>query len=258
MRLILFVLLQLSLSGSAFAWGALGHRTVALIAEHYLDPAVAERVKELLSKEGSSSIVEVAKWADSIRPENRPDAPHHSVRLPLNSSGYNQQRDCPSGHCIVEALKSDIQILRESKDDQARLVALKYIVHFLGDIHSPLQVIKRKASRLMVSGGGVTMPVAKFWDNQGPARTKLGERALADEIISTHAGKSVSQGGPEQWAVESRNVAMTILQGLPDENTGNEAVALSASYLNNMTPVVEDQLYKAGVRLAGVLNAALK
>lgn len=258
MRAFAFLCFQFALMGPALAWGAVGHRTVAVIAEHYMDPAAAASVRELLSLEGSTSIVEVAKWADTIRPEARPDAPHHSVRLPLDSSSYDAGRDCPGGRCIVEALKTDIQTLNDpSRSSQDRLTALKYIVHFLGDIHSPLQVTKRKAGKLIVSAGGVTMPVAKFWDNQGPGRTGLKERALADRIIQNHSGRAVAQGAPEQWATESRDVAVqAVLKGLPRKNDKGAPYELPAEYLEGMTPIVEDQLFKAGVRLAGVLNAA--
>jgi hypothetical protein len=53
---------------SALAWGYEGHRIIAEIAEQFLEPETAHRVRDLLAIENRTTLAEVSTWADEIRP----------------------------------------------------------------------------------------------------------------------------------------------------------------------------------------------
>ena len=85
-----FVSLML-LSASSFAWGPEGHRIIGEIAETRLTPAARLQVKELL---GNDNLAAVALWADEIRSERPESYGWHFVVIPMDASGFSEQRDC--------------------------------------------------------------------------------------------------------------------------------------------------------------------
>ena len=129
----------LLLPSLAFAWGPEGHAIIAQIAEDRLAPAARQQVDQLLD---GDSLAVVASWADEIR-IHRPDtAQWHFVDIPKNANDYDPARDCrptPRGDCIIAAIDRELAILRDaSADKDKRAEALKFIVHFVGDLHQPL------------------------------------------------------------------------------------------------------------------------
>ena len=64
---LVLALLLLAAPLSAHAWGPLGHRLVAELAERQLDPAIVPELHRLLDESGASSLAEVANWADDVR-----------------------------------------------------------------------------------------------------------------------------------------------------------------------------------------------
>ena len=120
----------------AFGWGFLGHQTVAIIAEQNLSPAAKQEVDRLLALESGQTLSSISIWADEHR--SRSTGSWHYVNFPRNTCEYEELRDCPNGNCVVAVIKKQLQILELNTSDENRLKALKYLVHFVGDIHQPL------------------------------------------------------------------------------------------------------------------------
>ena len=79
----------------------------------------------------------VASWADQVRTEA--DERWHYVNMPPEADcHYVPARDCPNGECVVGAIERQVAILRSKAPDDERLRALKYLIHFIGDVHQPL------------------------------------------------------------------------------------------------------------------------
>lgn len=151
-RLLLASLLSVMTSaliiGPALAWGPVGHAIIAEIAEARLTPAAAQAVAQLLSQDGAQHLDQIASWADAIRPSHPETGPWHFVDIPLSAQGYNAARDCPGGNCVVEQIQRWGAVLGDATVAPAeRLIALKYVVHFVGDIHQPLHCETNFASR---------------------------------------------------------------------------------------------------------------
>src|SRR5262245_5477236 len=82
----------------ALAWGRMGHRAAARLAESRLTPAARAAVKDLL--EPGESLADASTWADEVRPDRPESAPWHYVNVPITEPRYSP-RFCPDEGCVV-------------------------------------------------------------------------------------------------------------------------------------------------------------
>jgi hypothetical protein len=128
----------------AWAWGPEGHAIVAEIAETRLSGPVRDQITQLLRGDDSHAqhLDQIASWPDAVRPSRPESAPWHFVDIPLDAAAYDAGRDCKGGDCVVAAIQRFVSVLGDrSAEPAARLEALKFIVHFVGDIHQPLHCV---------------------------------------------------------------------------------------------------------------------
>ena len=248
------------------AWGGEGHQVVALIAEARLTDTARAKVQELLGPDASISDAEVVNWADEIKRQRRRTAPWHYVNIPVEAKAYDRARDGNDGNNVVERLEAFEKMLADpSQPHEARVEALKFVVHLAGDVHQPLHCAERNGDR----GGNtclVWMPASKgkasnlhtVWDTS-LLRTFIGKTRIADysdglaKRMTDEQLKAWSMGGVESWANESHNVAAAHAYAhVPD----GEATRLTERYVSDSQPIVEQQLQRGGVRLAVILNRA--
>ena len=260
------VLLILGSCQNALAWGIEAHRVVAEIAEQYLEVTTAKQVRELLSLENVTTLADISFWADQIRMQRGETARWHFVDIPIRPepgtpAAYDSSRDCPQGNCVVAKINEFAAVIanREAPLPQ-RLEALKFVVHFVADIHQPLHCANNNdagGNGILVEFNGRRTNLHAVWDTDilGPAvqgDERGYARKLAGSISETEA--ALWRGGsPEDWANESYRIAAGVIYAHTPETSG----VLPASYETDMLPIVNDQLRHAGVRLAAVLNAAL-
>ncbi len=131
----IFILL---FSSQTWAWGTQGHMVVAQVAENNLTPAAKKAVKQLLKNQ---TLADVANWADFIKSDSEwaHTKSWHFVDIPdgedYSTSDHNHDGD------VVGAITEMVAILKKTGADAvAKENALKFIVHFVGDIHQPLHV----------------------------------------------------------------------------------------------------------------------
>ena len=120
----------------ANAWGTEGHQVIALIAQASLTPKARAEVERLLVQEPGATLASISTWADEHR--SPATAPWHYVNFPRDTCTYLESRDCPDGRCVVSAIQRQMELLRSDAPDERRLIALKYLVHLVGDVHQPL------------------------------------------------------------------------------------------------------------------------
>jgi hypothetical protein len=130
------LLAVLALSSQAWAWGSQGHQVVAAMAWELLQPATRAEVTRLLALEPGETMESLSTWADEHR--NPATGPWHYVNFPRGNCQYDAKRDCPYGHCVVAAIERARAVWASNADDKVRLKALKYLVHFVADVHQPL------------------------------------------------------------------------------------------------------------------------
>jgi hypothetical protein len=123
----------------AHAWGAAAHRLIAEAAYGQLSPAARAAVDDLLTLEPGATFESISTWADEVRSPGT--GPWHYVNLPRDSGCmYEATRDCPDERCVVGAIERQTAVLSSGAHGAERLKALKYLVHFVADIHQPLHV----------------------------------------------------------------------------------------------------------------------
>ncbi len=255
------ILLCGSVPSQAFAWGAEGHRIVAEIAEQYLEPATARQVRDLLALDNVTTLADVANWADQIRPLRRDTAPWHFVDIPIGANGYDHTRDCPNDDCVVAKIEQFAAELHNRElSPRMRLDALKFVVHFVGDVHQPLHASDngdRGGNEIKVEFLGHRTNLHAVWDTGILAPAVQGdERAYALRLMRSITPADLARwraGSAVDWANESHAVAVRVIYGELPHSPG----ILSASYEAAALPIVNEQLEMAGVRLAALLNAAL-
>ena len=235
---------------AAWAWGTEAHRVIASIAEARLSPAARAGVASLLH---GDTLASVSMWADQMR-ANHPDTVRwHHVMIPLDADNYVAARDCrPSaqGDCVIAALQRSAATLHDSNATWlSRLEALKLIVHLIGDEHQPLDCVSgiRSGYDVPVTFFGHRTDLHEVWDLQLIEHSGLRADQLSDRLKAKADAMAVD-GTIVSWAEESHRVAREQLAALPADRV------LGQAYYDAALPVVEQQLLRAGVRLAAVLN----
>jgi len=138
----------------SLGWGPGGHMMVARIAFQRLNPHAQAEVKKLLAvpldpasaTAKSKDFVNAAHWADDLRdfPEFDGFLPLHFIDTPFSDDGTSLP-DVPPKN-VVQALNDNLNILKNSTDQKKRARALRFIIHFVGDIHQPLHCATRVSS----------------------------------------------------------------------------------------------------------------
>ncbi|MGE3519569.1 MAG: S1/P1 nuclease [Vicinamibacterales bacterium] len=257
------------------AWGAQGHRVVAAIASDLLSPDARREAASLLD---GQTLADVAVWADEIRDDLNQTAGWHYVNIPPDASAYSRDRDCPRQprvsagspadrwrDCIVDRIDYHrMRLASRSLDRADRAVALKFLVHLVGDIHQPFHAIG-------VAAGGNGIPVSVFgsnncavsraapprpcnlhgaWDVALVAHRELDDRSYVDALARrVRIARTAPASSAASWAMESLRLAEAAL--VPAHGSVDEA------YYRVQIDVVDEQIARAGVRLAALLDAAL-
>jgi hypothetical protein len=301
---------SLFLSPEARAWGCEGHQTVALVAQKHLNPHAFKVVNQILKGNpidinlkrycqpvSANLIVDAATWADDYRGENPNTGDWHFFDIPRGAAQENIDQYCPSStSCVAAALKDQIAILQTAgADPQKKADALRFIIHFAGDIHQPLHCTTnndRGANCVPVTyfnarpvlkdatKGNYSPNLHAVWDTNIIGRMAQGKTVdeFAAELDQQFQSKIASwqQEGIDfdGWAWESHQLAeQTSYGSLPmriaierpqpvktcvDDHISERMFELNeqleSEYHAAATPVIQEQLAKAGLRLAMILN----
>lgn len=153
---ILLATAALSVSSQAWSWGGLGHEIVGAVAEERMEPATKDFVRGVLGIEPAAF---AATWADAVRDDERFGHDEHEYNQDKkdaddhNFSDYHFV-DVPTGFTYdtrpnkdlkdaYGALRGSIEILKDTSGHSTRpekIIALRYLIHVMGDIHQPLHV----------------------------------------------------------------------------------------------------------------------
>jgi hypothetical protein len=269
LRTTIAVVLFLSAAvGRAGAWGWEGHVIVGRIAEQHLTEKAKTAIAQLLGPDRKIEDTSVASWPDNIRRDRPETGPWHYVDIPFEASSYDPTRDCKNGQCVVAQTEHFAAVLADTNATVvSKAEALRFVVHFVGDLHQPLHCIERNHDK-----GGNLVKITflsktevgnlhSAWDSLLIRQYLGGEDVLqyADQLnsrITPQQMKDWAGGTVADWAWESHQFAVThAYAGIPIQST---PVHLGAEYVAGNQEVVETQLMKAGIRLAVVLNKAFQ
>ncbi len=238
-----------ALPAPALAWGKTGHRAVGSIADTHLSGIARAQIHEIM---GVETLGEASTWPDEMR--SNPDPfwqktanPWHYVTV----GGIEYDRAPPEGDAL-EALKFFSKLIRDPRTSiDQRQLALRFIVHIVGDLHQPLHVGRpgdRGGNDVKVKWFGRDTNLHAVWDSALVDEMDLSFTELTARLQRhTKSAEIVSwwEPNPRVWISESAQVRETIYPAKPE---------LSYDYIYRHTPMVELRLKQAGVRLAAYLN----
>lgn len=251
----------------AHAWGAEGHRLIARFAAAQLTPAARREVAALLALPGddleavSDGLADVSTWADEVRSPST--APWHYVNYRRAAAdqgdqagaaaprhcGYDPSQQCIDGVCVVSAVRRQARALATPAPDADRARALRYLVHFVADVHQPLHsgfADDRGGNSYQVQAFGRGSNLHAVWDSGLIAAWPGGTDALRADMASARppAGADLD---PESWSGESCVVVSSVGFYPDGRRVGRE-------YLEQWGATLVERLSAAGWRLAGLLN----
>ena len=273
------LLLALSLTSlNAFAWGPTGHRVVGAVAERYLEPAIAVKIQKILE---GQTLSRVSNWSDEIKSE--PETYSHTYNWHYTDwkDEDHQHDETNSSGKLMTAIKEQMAILKDEKSTlESKNFALKFIVHLVGDLHQPLHVgngLDQGGNKCRVTFHKKEMNLHQLWDEAMIDFTNLSYSELANYVSQGRTKEeyqSWKKGTPLDWALESKVLRGKIYPAdvNPSEKpltlkqycrsdivvASEDMPKLSYEYSYKFVPVVEKRLYQAGLRLATMLNQALK
>jgi len=250
-RFVLSIVLLLIL----VSWGGVGHKTIATIAENHLTPAAENSVKALL---GDQNITDIASWADEVRntPEYKQTGPWHYADLPLGYT-YDQfaaaVRQQGADNVYGAILHCEEELKSNTTSNEQKAIALKFLVHFIGDCHQPMHVSRAEdkgGNTIQVVFNGKPMNLHSLWDSGLISREgRTFDQMAKDYDTATPADISKWQStDPMQWLWESYRLSTRIYADVEKNKQ------LDDTYYQANIPIVQQRIEMAGIRLAGELN----
>lgn len=238
----------------AYGWGQKGHDTTAFIAENHLTPITRAVIDDLLD---GKSIVYYANWLDnaSHTPEYAYSKTWHYKNIDEDQT-FETAPLLESGD-VVRAIYEQCAILEDpeaAREDKQ--LALKIVVHLLGDIHQPMHLGHASdlgGNRHIVKYFGRDSNLHSVWDSSVPESghkwTYTEWQQQIDRVPRETEIEILKEGTPEKWAKESYLISKDLYDKTPQD------MNISYDYIAEWTPVVEDQFLKGGLRLADLLNS---
>lgn len=282
---ICFILITPTLS---LSWGAGGHMMTAQIAFDRLNPRAKAQARTLLAipinpaavTRRSRNFINAAHWADDLRPFPEFDSfkALHFIDTPFSDDGTALPTVPPPD--IVTALEENVNILKTSTDDNARAQALRFIIHFVGDIHQPLHCGTRVSAALPEGdrgGNEVNLKIRQpngttkstnlhsYWDGGIASFPKTGPNFRPPPLSQIPPAAALAKrGNPATdpalnlnnptdfagWAGESNTLAIDVAyKGITNNARPTAAYNLAAKR------VVRKRVAWGGYRLAALLNS---
>jgi nuclease S1 len=271
------VLLSALLARDVEAWGDMGHAIICEIAFQELHPHAREAVQRLIQQDPDYTLFSKAcSWPD--HPRQR--AGEHFVNLPRSATGLGDN-PCPvDAPCVVTAIAADFAALTQAgATDAEKLTALKFLGHWVGDVHQPLHVSFKddKGGNDIHEEGPCADNLHAVWD------TCIIQRKLGTNVrrIATTLREPVTAEQRTQWTSTSatdwanESFVITVSEDVEycvttatgclyeednevyDADEDQKVVTVDEAYMTRHLPTITQRLTQAGIRLGALLNQAL-
>ncbi|HEX9389892.1 MAG TPA: S1/P1 nuclease [Usitatibacteraceae bacterium] len=265
---------------SLWAWGAEGHRITGLVAAELLTPKARLRLNQLIP---GADLADIALYMDINRQDLATAIPgsdkwHYDNEPVCKTKTYAEY--CPNGDCASSKIPVYFKVLTDpASSAEARVQAIRFLVHMIGDIHQPLHAADdndQGANLKFVSmpDAPADLPPRRLhavWDSDLVKLTTRGssEADYARQLLARFGDSNIAawqSGTVRDWMKESWTLSSTVTYGkLPGFVCGQEWLSspaapqrLTQAYVDAALEPIPAQLAKAGARIAWVLNTALE
>jgi hypothetical protein len=267
----------------ALAWGSEGHVLVAAIARSRLSPETVAKVDAILAQDPDSStpsdMLSRAVWADIYRRDHRETSQWHFADVEKDHPNFDaacfshpasaQPASAgPENACVIDRVADFARELGNPDTPIAeRILALKFVLHFVGDMHQPLHVADNHdhgGNCILISlGGSRTVNLHSYWDTVvvgelGKDAREILTRLTAD--ITPDKAAAWSEGDFNAWAHETNAIAFSTAYSFRTQPRCEQSptpLLLPNGFDEAAQTAAATQLERAGVRLAAVLEKAL-
>ncbi len=250
-RLVLPALLFVSVLS---AWDENVHRAIVRVAQERLGDTAQKRHRYYLGD--ASSMEDLAYWAETVADERPETESWWSITIPPNATGLDMDRDCPIGDCVTAKIREEEGIVRlahRGRDQVAE--AFRFLILLVPELHQPLNVGYPPGFGLAddyVVYNGKRYLLEDFWAHvlfDGVSVDDLAD--IVRRRITPAKAREWTKGNQKDWTWETHLTAVRVAYGaLP---SGDPRV-LGQEYVSAARNVAEEQLAKAAVRLAYVLD----
>lgn len=242
----------------AWAWGAKGHRIVGHVADARICDSTRETISAILADE---SIAEAGIWADTIRGQKRwaYTKPWHYINVPDGIDPAEADR-VAEGDVLSAIDDQTVELQDEVISMRAQRDALRFLIHFVADVHQPLHVGRRDdlgGNKIEVRSNLFRgkSNLHKYWDSGVLKPVAQGPQRYAEELLAL-AGPGLASwtpGDPLDWARESAEIR-PLVYDFPPGKAGEPAL-LDEAYQAHALEIADQRLAQAGLRLAAQLDA---
>lgn len=262
----------------AMAWWEMGHETVAKIAARNVAPqtraaitALLRHAPEMQTPECPINTIESASiWPDCIKTlgdrfSYQYDWHYQNLSI---CKPYDVKAACPDGNCVTAQIDRNFRLLKDRKvPARERLMALAFLVHFVGDLHQPLHAADKGdlgGNRQKADYGLYSAPklnLHTIWDGWLAERSITTPPSLV-RVYTPAERAEMGSGTTEDWSRESWTLSRDLAYGLAlggDACTmpGDTHATLDEAKIETLVPVVRLQVERGGLRLARLLDEAL-
>ncbi len=243
-----FIILMLMIS-LLFPWGKTGHRVTGEVAETYLTDKTKLEIQKILS---DPSLAVASTWADEMRsnPDFRIYDTWHYANISINEE-YSETVPSTKGD-IVQAIKLCKSKLKNSDTTmEEKAFYLRYLVHFIGDIHQPMHVGRaedRGGNSIKLKWFGNSTNLHRVWDSEMINTYLMSYTELATHLDNNFNSEDIKTLSENEWVYESHQIVKKIYAETQDGDY------LGYDYIFENFDIVKSQLFVAGVRLANTLN----
>ena len=264
-RFIFSSLFLLFVSFNTQAWGWDGHRLVCAMAQTKLTPEATIMLDTLLVegealKGGQVSFSESCLWPDDVKYSNHKGTyEQHFINVPDQALTVDLLRDCPALNCIATGIQKALTYLSRpagsSREKARRAAALRFLGHFVGDLHQPLHVGNASdwgGNKITVQWEGKETNLHALWDYGMLESMGIKYPDSLDFMLSvekTNKNKQIID-----WFNESLSLARSNAYSNAKGNIVASGDSLGSVYLERNKLILIAQLVLASERLAMLLN----
>lgn len=243
------------------SWGVTGHRAIGEIAQKHLSPEAKQAVSSLLD---GKTLADVSTWADEVRnePAYQHTASWHYLNLPMGLSYpefEKRMQDAARQENVYTALlKAEHELAGKGGTRESKVEALKFIVHFVGDLHQPMHISRAEdkgGNTIQLNYEGQGTNLHALWDSKLIDHQGLTYQQMADKYdVATTAEIQKWQRDPLiLWIWESYKVSSRLYMEV-DSLSGR---GIGEAYYQAHISIIQQRIEEAGIRLAGLLNGIL-
>ncbi|RKR83451.1 S1/P1 nuclease [Mucilaginibacter gracilis] len=258
MKKLILIALFFYIPVQTMAWGQLGHRVVAQIADAYLTPKARIELEKIL---GNESLAMAANWADFIKsdPNYKYLYTWHYVDLKEGMT-FEQAEEYLKTDTIPNAFNKLNFMIKELKTNKTlakdkKLLYVRMIIHVVGDIHQPFHAGRaddQGGNKIQLMWGNEQTNMHSIWDTKLIETQQYSYTEYAHNLNHTTAAQRAEwqKTSLAHWIYESNQIAESLYGEIKEPNQKLNTY----NYIFLHIHTAEEQMLKGGVRLAGILN----